>query len=348
MVTIGVDPHKQTHTAVAVDEVGRERARRTALARREGFGELVAWARALGGERVWVIQDCRHVSGPFERLLIERGETVVRLPPRLMADARQGVRERGKSDPIDALAVARAALREGLHTLPAARLAGPELEIRLLVVHRERLVDARTRLINELRWQLHDLWPEYRVPKRALIGASWQVKVARRLQHSEPTVRVRIAIDLIRRVSDLTQTINALAHELGRLVRDVAPQLLAEPGIGVLIAAKLIGEIAGIDRFTSDAQLARLAACAPIPVSTGRTDRHRLDPGGNRQLNHAIHMLALTKISHEPRTALYIAKQRARGKTTKEAIRNLKRHLIRRVYNLLKHPAHTPATLICP
>ena len=121
-------------------------------------------------------------------------------------------------------------------------------------------------------------------------------------------MRVRIAIDLIRRVSDLTQTINALRDELGRLVRDVAPQLLAEPGIGVLIAAKLIGEIAGIDRFTSDAQLARLAACAPIPVSTGRTDRHRLDPGGNRQLNHAIHMLALTKISHEPRTALYIAK----------------------------------------
>jgi len=347
MVTIGVDPHKQTHTAVAVDEVGRERAQRTALARREGFGELVAWARALGGERVWVIEDCRHVSGPFERFLIERGETVVRLPPRLMADARQGVRERGKSDPIDALAVARAALREGLQTLPAARLAGPELEIRLLVVHRERLVDGRTRLINELRWRLHDLWPEYRVPKRALIGASWQVKVARRLQRSEPTVRVRIAIDMIRRVIDLTRTINALAHELGRLVRDVAPQLLAEPGIGVLIAANLIGEIAGIDRFTSDAQLARLAACAPIPVSTGRTDRYRLDPGGNRQLNHAIHMLALTKISHDPRTALYIAKQRARGKNTKEAIRNLKRHLIRRVYNLLKHPAHTPATLIC-
>src|SRR5438045_1027700 len=92
-------------------------------------------------------------------------------------------------------AVAGAALCEGLDTLPAARLAGPELEIRLLVVHRERLVDARTRLINELRWQLHDLWPEYRIPKRALIGPSWQVKVARRLQRAEPTVRVRIATD---------------------------------------------------------------------------------------------------------------------------------------------------------
>jgi transposase len=180
MLTIGVDPHKQTHSAVAVDELGVQRASRTEPARREGFGELLAWSRGLAGERVWVIEDCRHVSGPFERFLLDHGETVVRLPPRLMADARRGVRERGKSDPIDALAVARAALREGLDTLPAGRLAGPELEIRLLVVHRERLVDTRARLTNELRWQLHDLWPEYRIPKRALIGPSWQVKVARR------------------------------------------------------------------------------------------------------------------------------------------------------------------------
>jgi transposase len=347
MLTIGVDPHKQTHSAVAVDELGVQLATSTMAARKEGFGALLAWSRSLPGDHVWVVEDCRHVSGPFERFLIDHGETVVRLPPQLMADARRGVRERGKSDPIDALAVARAAMREGVATLPAARLAGPELEIRLLAVHRERLVGARTRLINELRWQLHDLWPEYEVPKRALIGVGWQAKVARRLKRAAPTVRVRIAGDMIRRIADLTRTINALHDELARLVKEVAPRLLAERGVGVLIAAKLIGEIAGIGRFTTDAQLARLGACAPIPVSSGRTDRHRLDPGGNRQLNHAIHMLALTKISHDPQTALYMAKQRARGKTTKEAIRNLKRHLIRRVYNLLKHPNQTPAAFIC-
>lgn len=111
------------------------------------------------------------------------------------------------------------------------------------------------------------------------------------------------------------------------------------------IAAKLIGEIAGIQRFDSDAQLARLAACAPIPVSSGRTDRHRLDRGGNRQLNHAIHMLAITKIIHDPQTALYIAKQRASGKTNREAIRSLKRHLVRRIYNLLRDPTRVPITV---
>jgi transposase len=346
MVTIGVDPHKKTHSAVAVDAVGCALDGRTAPAKRDGFGELLTWARGLpGGDRVWVIEDCRHVSGPLERFLLDHGEIVVRLPPRLMAGARHSVRERGKSDPIDALAVARAALREGIDTLPAARLAGVELEIRLLGVHRQRLVDARTRLINELRWQLHDLWPEWEIPKGVLIGAGWQQQVAGRLQRAEQTVRVRIATDEIRRIADLTSTINELHDQLALLVAQAAPQLLAEHGLGVLTAAKLIGEIAGIDRFTHDAQLARLAGCAPIPVSSGRTDRHRLDRGGNRQLNHAIHMLALSKIRHDPQTALYIAKQRQRGKTNREAIRCLKRHLIRRVYNLLRDPAQAPTTL---
>ena len=346
MVTIGVDPHKKTHWAVAVDAVGAVLDGRSEPAKRDGFGGLLGWARGLSdGERVWVIEDCRHVSGPLERFLLDRGEMVVRLAPGLMAGARHSVRERGKSDPIDALAVARAALREGIDTLPAARLAGVELEIRQLAVHRQRLVEARTRLINELRWQLHDLWPEWEIPKGVLIGGRWQQQVAGRLRRAEPTVRVRIARDEIRRIADLTRTINQLHDELCLLVTQAAPQLLAEHGLGVLTAAKLIGEIAGIDRFTNDAQLARLAGCAPIPVSSGRTDRHRLDRGGNRQLNHAIHMLALSKIRHDPQTALYIAKQRQRGKTNREAIRCLKRHLIRRVYNLLRDPDQAPTTL---
>jgi transposase len=345
MVTIGIDPHKQTHTGVAVDPLGVQVAQRTAAARRDGFGALLEWARKLDSERVWVIEDVRHVSGSLERFLIDRGETVVRLPPRLMAKAREGVRERGKSDPIDALAIARAALREGVETLPTARLAGPELEIRLLALHRERLVGERTRMINELRWQLHDLWPDWEIPKRVLIQPAWQTKIARRLARAETTVQVQIARDMIARVRELTRTITQLYQQLTGLVKQVAPHLLAEKGLGVLIAAKLIGEIAGINRFTSDAQLARISGCAPISVSSGRTDRHRLDPGGNRQLNHAFHMLALTKILHDPQTAVYLAKQRSNGKTSKEAIRSLKRHLVRRVYNLLRDPNSVPITI---
>jgi transposase len=344
MVTIGIDPHKRTHCGVAVDGLGAQIAQRTVSARRKGFGQLLDWGRKLDRERVWVIEDVRHVSGSLERFLLDRGETVVRLPPRLMADARRGVRERGKSDPIDALAIARAALREGIDTLPAARLAGPELEIRLLGLHRERLIAGRTRLVNELRWQLHDLWPDWEIPAKALVHPGWQAKVARRLQRAEPSVRVRIARDMIARIRELTRAAARLHDELAELVAQAAPQLLAERGIGVLLAAKFIGEIAGIQRFTSDAQLARLSGCAPIPVSSGRTDRHRLDPGGNRQLNHAFHLLAIIKISHDPRTAVYLAKQRANGKTNKDAIRSLKRHLVRRVFHLLHDPTAVPTT----
>jgi len=346
MLTIGIDPHKDTHCAVAVDAVARQVATRTEPARREGWGALVAWARGRGdSERVWVMEDCRAVSGGLERFLLDHGERVVRLAPHLMAGARTGVRERGKSDPIDALAVARAALREGIENLPSAQLAGPELEVRLLVVHRERLVRQRTGLICELRWHCHDLWPELTIPRRALIARRWQARLARRLGHAPASARVQIAGDLLARVRELTRTISALTEQLTGLVQALAPQLLAERGIGPLIAAKLIGEIAGIHRFDTDAQLARLAGCAPIPVSSGRTDRHRLDRGGNRQLNHAFHMLAMCKLVNDPATAAYIAKQRHAGKTTPEALRCLKRHLVRRVFTLLHSPKLVPQTV---
>jgi transposase len=233
MVTIGVDPHKETHSAVAVDALGRQLSQCTEPAVQDGFGTLLVWARALDQEHVWVLEDCRHVSGPFERFLVDHGETVVRLPPRLMAGARDSVREPGKSDPIDALAIARAALREGIETLPTACLAGPELEIRLLCVHRQRLVDARTRLANQLRWELHALWPGWNASRARLRSATTQQQIARRLSRAEPTIRVRIARDIIRRIRDLTRTINALYRELADLVAKVAPQLLAEKGLGV-------------------------------------------------------------------------------------------------------------------
>ncbi len=275
--------------------------------------------------------------------MLARGERVVRVAPQLMAGARRSARERGKSDLIDAVQVARAALREGLDELPVAQLAGPELDIRLLVDHRERLVGQRTRLINDLRWNLHDLWPELQIPARALIGAGWQDRLAGRLARAEQTTRVRIARDELRRVRELTRSIDALEHELADLVDQLAPQLLAEPGCGTLTAAKLIGEIAGIARFKTDAKLARAAGTAPIPASSGNTTRHRLDRGGNRQLNCALHRLAVNKGRYDPQTAAYLARKQAEGKSRREALRCLKRHLARRVWRLLQ-PAANPNT----
>jgi transposase len=345
MIVIGADTHKRSHTLAAVSEAtGRALGDVTVAATRRSFGELLRWARGVGGERVWALEDCRHVSGSLERFLLERGERVVRVPPKLMAGARESAREPGKSDRIDAVAVARAAIREGLETLPVAQLAGAELDIRLLVDHRERLVKQRTALINDLRWQLHDLWPELEIPGRALTGLRWQQRIAGRLQRAEQSARVRVARDELKRIRELTRAITDLEQELAALVTAFAPQLVADAGCGTLTAAKLLGEIAGIGRFANDAKLARLSGAAPIPAASGRTDRHRLDPGGNRQLNCAFYRLALNKARHDPDTQAFLERKQAEGKTRREALRALKRHLVRRVYRLLQPPANDAPT----
>jgi transposase len=347
MIVLGADTHKLSHTLAAVDAAtGRVQADRTVRARRRSFDDLLQWGRSLDAQRVWAIEDCRHVSGALERFLLARGERVVRVAPKLMAGARKSARERGKSDPIDAVAIARAAIREGLDTLPVAQLAGPELDVRLLVDHRERLVAQRTALINDLRWGLHDLWPEFEIPPRALTGPRWQERVASRLARTEQRTRVRIARDELRRIRELTRAIDALERELAPLVAALAPRLLAERGCGVLTAAKLIGEVAGVERFATDAKLARSAGSAPIPASSGRTDRHRLDRGGNRQLNCALHRLAVSKARLDPETAGYLARKQADGKSRREALRCLKRHLARRVFKLLQPPPPAPSTPI--
>jgi transposase len=343
MIVLGADTHKRSHTVAAVRAgTGEALADLTVVAGARGAAALIKWARGLDGERVWAIEDCRHVSGALERFLVARGEQVVRVSTRLMAGARRGARERGKSDRIDALAVARAALAAGIDTLPVAGLAGPELDIRLLVDHRERLVRARSALHNDLLWHLHDLWPELRLARGALFSTKRSAQIARRLTRSQQTMRVRIARDELQRVRALTHTINALETEIAALAAQLAPQLLAEPGCGALTAGKLIGEIAGAQRFPTDAKLARAAGIAPIPASSGNTHRHRLDRGGNRQINTAIHRIAITRARCHPETRDYLNRKRAEGKTTREATRCLKRHLIRRIWHLLQPPHPGP------
>jgi transposase len=195
-------------------------------------------------------------------------------------------RARGKSDPIDALAVARAALREPQLNRPRPGEQATR-ELKLLVDHRDDLVDDRRRAQQRLRWQLHDVDPELTVPPGALDRTVWLDRVARRLRRGEQTVQVRIARELVGRCRNLTRTILALDRELNARIERFAPALLALPGCGALSAAKLLGEIGPIERFDTDAQLARHAGVAPLEASSGKYQRHRLDHGGNRQLNCA-------------------------------------------------------------
>ena len=336
MMVFGTDPHKRSHTVAALDALKAERVDELSVRARDGGHErLLAWARELDGERVWALEDCRHVSGGLERFLLRSGERVVRVSPKLMAGARRSARESGKSDAIDAGAVARAAIREGVETLPEARLSGPEREIALLLDHREDLVSERTRIQNRLRWLLHDLDPTIEIPGRALDRDKWLQRLQGRLARREQTIQVRIMREQLRRCRELTRQAKALERELGALVRRQAPQLLALPGCGPLTAAKLIAEVAGIDRFESDAKLAKLAGAAPLDASSGKQQRHRLNRHGNRQLNLALHRIAMTQGRIHTPAREYLARRQADGKTRKEALRALKRHLARRIYRIL-------------
>ena len=320
MVIIGADLHKRTHTAVAIDEAGRKLGQRTVGATPEGHLELLDWSRGFG-ERRWALEDCRHLSRRLEADLVRSGESVVRVPPKLMAGARRGGREAGKSDPIDALAVARAALREP--DLPVARLDRPARDLRLLIDHREDLVTTRTQVINRLRWHLHELGgPVLEGLRTALAG--------------QPGTVARIARELVEVVAELTHSIGALGREIDALAGQLAQSLLDLQGCGGLSAAKLIGETAGIGRFRSRAAFARHNGTAPVPVWSGNETRHRLSRGGNRQLNVVLHRIAITQIRLGGAGRVYFEHRLAAGDTKTEAIRALRRRISDEVYRRMR------------
>jgi transposase len=331
MVTLGVDAHKRTHTIVAVDEVGRELGQRTVAATSAGHLEALRWA-ARWPDRRWGVEDCAHLTRRLFVDLLVAGETMVRVPPKMMAGVRRSARERGKSDPIDARAVAQAVLREP--DLPVARLDGPAREVRLLVDHREDLVAERVRVQNRLRWHLHELMPGEEPAPRSLDRGVALDALERSLAVLDGPI-ARIARSLVERCRTLTGEIDALEREIGGLIGRLTPTLLGLPGCGALSAAKLLGEVGDVTRFGSRAAFAMHNGTAPIPVWSGNRTQFRLDRGGNRQINVALHRIAITQLRvHEPAQELF-QRHRAQGKPKLKALRILRRYLSDEVYRRL-------------
>ena len=345
MIVIGVDTHKHTHALAAVDEgTGRVRGSREIKADEPGHLAAVRWARGLDEERVWAIEDCRHVSRRLEQALLAAGERVVRVPPKMMGASRRGERERGKSDQIDAQAVARAVVKDGVDRFPIAYLDERAMEIRLLFDHREDLVRERTRVQNRLRWHLLELCPalEAKLAAGALSNQRQLERLDRQLRRIGAGTRARIAREQLAHIRALTRQADRLESELLALVGAYRPRLLEEQGCGALTAALLIGRTAGAERFRSDACFGRQSGTAPIPCSSGKRTQHRLDRGGDRQLNRALHTIAITRAQHDPATKEYLARKQAEGKTRKGALRSLKRYLARRFWRLLTEPPLEP------
>ena len=233
--------------------------------------------------------------------------------------------------------MARAALREP--HLPAAQHDHASWEVKLLVDHREDLVAERTRQINRLRWHLHQLNPDLEHATRRLPGPGLR-RVAAWLSQATPRaaspVQLGICRNQVTAISALTGQIAELDRQLRQRVTRLAPALLGLPGCGLLTTAKLLAETAGVARFRSEACFAMHAGVAPVPVSSGRTDRHRLSRGGNRQLNAALHRIAITQLRLPGPGRAYYQRRRAQGDATGEAVRALKRRLARVVYQRLR------------
>jgi transposase len=340
MVVVGADVHKRTHTFVAVDDVGKQLGQLTVEATTPEHGKALSWARTQFGDGLTcAIEDCRHLSARLERDLLTAGQPVVRVPPKMMAKVRASARTRGKSDPIDALAVARAFLREP--DLPIASHDEVSRELKLLVDRRETLVGQRTATINSLLWRVHEL-DSGKAPKPRSPDLPKHQNLLRDWLDTLSGIVAELARDDLADIIELTRRTKQLQQRITRLAEQTAPTLIALPGCGALTAAKLVGEAAGITRFTTEAKFARHAGVAPIPVWSGNTaGRVRMTRTGNRQLNAALHRIAVTQIRLTGSLGqVYYEKNKTAGMSNRKALRCLKRRLARVVFHHLTTDHH--------
>ncbi|MFL5967974.1 MAG: IS110 family transposase [Gaiellaceae bacterium] len=339
---IGVDTHRDQHTlAVVVAPTGAVVAQTVVRASGAGYARALRFAGShAGGVRAWAIEGAGHYGAGLTRYLSDRGETVLEIG----RHARTERRLRGKDDPLDAIRAARAGLAAETLTLPRA---GQRQEaLRVLLLARRSAVDVRRVALVQLRSVIVTAPEQLRDELRRL-PPTQLIRRCSRFRRSQSRTANELAVvlalrSLARRIEAATSEADELEREIRQHVRALAPELLAEPGVGPIVAAQLIVSWSHKDRVRSEAAFARLAGVAPLPASSGQTIRHRLSRGGDRQLNRAIHTVILHRRQHDPATRDYIARRVADGKTTREATRVLKRYLARHLYRVMQNA--TPLT----
>jgi len=333
MHVVGIDTHKATLAACAIDERGLVLGERTFPNEPAGFTALAAWLGELGAIERIGLEGSAGYGAAAARFLLAAGEAAVEVPPQLSHRERTRTRRAGKSDPGDALAIARVTLREV--ELPPVRVVDAGRELGLLVEAREDLVAEATRIRNRLHADLVVLVPGYGLAAVNLVAAKHRRTAARLLGHL-PGVHAELARDRLARLGRVSVEVRLLERRIEALVADHPLRTL--PGAGALVTAKLVAEAGDVRRFRSADAFAMLAGVAPIPASSGQTSRMRLNRGGNRQLNRALFSIAFAQARTHPPARSFVARKRAEGKTWREAIRALKRHLARVVFRLLSLP----------
>jgi transposase len=333
---IGVDTHRDTHTAALVDLVGRQLAVLTITADAAGYARLLAWVaeHVPGGQVLWAVEGTRSHGAGLCRALVAAGARITEVdrPTRR-------ARRAGKSDPIDALLAARAALAASNVRQP--RAAGDREAARLLLVERDRLVRHRTAVLNQMR-DLVLTAPEElrrRLRDRSIAGLIAACSALRSPASDDIETRVRVQSlrRLARQARALTEDAKTVETDLKHLTATHVPQLLAEPGIGPIVAAQLWVSWSHSGRIRSEAAFAALAGASPLPASSGQVTRFRLNRGGDRHLNRALHQVMITRLSCHSSTREYVERRTGDGKSQREAQRCIKRYLARRIWRLLEH-----------
>ena len=334
-VVIGVDTHKQAHTAAVVDRFGGVAETFEFTANPAGYRKALSQAATHDRPRVWGIEGTGSYGAGLTEFLAAAGERVVEVK----RPARPSRRNGAKSDVIDAVRAAREVL--AAKDLIEPRRRGERQAIRVLLATRNGAVVARTKALNHLQ-ALVVTAPERLRSRLGGLTTTALVRRAARLRVSadqpiEDQATVRAIRACARRALACEQEADELEAELQRILTDQVPHLLSEPGIGPISAAAIYLAWSHHGRIRSDAAFAALAGVAPIPASSGQTTRHRLNRGGDRQLNRALHTITLSRLSCHPETRAYATRRIAEGKTTREIRRCLKRHLARRIYKLLEN-----------
>jgi transposase len=338
MITIGIDPHSRVHVAAVVDEHGRV-LDSVQVAAGE-LEQLLAWIDHQPRPRQVAVEGARGYGWALTLRLLEIGETVVDVPAQLTAKGRRTSRSRGKDDLSDAVIVARVAMREPDLQRPAP--AHVDTDLKLLVDARDQLVAEAGRYRNRLHALLLAIAPGYRERTGALTttrALTTAAMLSRRGRAQDP-MRGRLALAAIRRLRQLAVEIAELDDDIQALLASRSTtHLRAICGVGTLVAGKLLGEVQNIDRFATAAAFAAHAGVAPIPASSGLSQRHRLNRGGNRQLNRALFTIARTQARWHPDAKAYLARKKAEGKSPAEARRCLMRHLANTVWTAMRADA---------
>jgi transposase len=331
-VAIGVDSHKSSLAAAALDELGRVVGVREFPNDAPGHDDLLRWSKAQDCDRIVGIEGAGSYGAGLARHLIGADENVYEVPAFLSHRERKRNPSKGKSDPSDAVAIARVTARgEGLSS---PRRTDVFVDLKLLTDHRDQLVRARTRQINRTHTDLVISHPGYekRIPK---LNSMKNQAGALALLRGDRSVRAGLIRDRIREIRRLSKKIADVEKQIAGKVSESGTTLTALQGIGFVIAAKILGEVGDPARIRSKGAFAMLTGTAPLEASSGATKRHRLNRGGNRQLNYALHMMARARLRHDTDTKAYVARRQMEGKSEKEAVRCLKRHLSNLVFRQL-------------